>query len=133
VRVVLIGGSALMAWIVAQVAPADLEIEHRSGFAEAKLVLVTRTPDAVLFALTPERPPWNELLRWCRQQQPPVPFAVYFGRDSATGDVDPPRRAAGDDSAHAGAVPPSRDELWHKLDRLQEAVARCHENAARVE
>ena len=78
-RIALVGGSELMAWIVAEVSPPDVEIQHLRRFAAARETLETHPPDAVLFAVTPQRPPWDDLADLCAENQPPIPSAVLHG------------------------------------------------------
>ncbi len=119
-RIALVGGSELMAWIVGEVSPVDVEVEHLPGFVVAKGAVETRPPDAVIFAISPERPPWDELVGLCDEHQPPIPSTVYFSRDHRALDAD------GSDIATRGdlGATPGRDELHDRICALRDAARR---------
>lgn len=119
-RVLLIGGSHLMAWVVAHLAPPSADVEHCETFAEAKAALLLRPPRAVVFAATPDREPWSELADMCSRHQPPIPFFAYF----------PPRASVAEGGASGGAEsgsvrrPLSAQQLRSKLEELAQTASR---------
>lgn len=118
-RVLLIGGSQLMAWVVAHLAPPHAEVEHCETFADAEATLSLRPPRAVVFAVTPDREPWTELADLCALHQPPIPFFAYFlPRDSA---AEP--GAAGSGASGSVRRPLSAQQLRSKLEELVEAAS----------
>ena len=117
-RILLIGGSELMAWVVRRVAPSRVEVQHGKTFEEARSALRDRPPQAVLFAVTPSRQPWDELAQICRERQPPIPFVDYF---HVGGEFPEPEAAGTNPDPH---VPVPVDDLRQKLEALIGEAAR---------
>jgi DNA-binding response OmpR family regulator len=90
VRVLVVDGSRLMAWLVGAVAPEAIEVQHASSLAEARDALLHHPPQAAMFNLTPARLPWHELAEICRKSKPPIPFRCYSAfsaEDEEAGDL----------------------------------------------
>lgn len=73
-RLLVVGRSELLAWTVAKVAPAGVEIERATTFAEAEKKLAENPPDAALFNLVPCHPNWRKLLNECTGNGRLIPF-----------------------------------------------------------
>lgn len=119
-RVLLVGGSHLMAWVVGRLAPTCADVEHCATFAEAEAALRLHPPRAVVFAVSPRREPWSSLADVCLRHQPPIPFFAYF----------PPRDSAAEAGAVSGAGrvgvrrPLPAEELRIRLEELIETASR---------
>lgn len=73
-RVLIVDGSSLMAWLVAQVAPPDVEVVHATSLALAEEILDRAPPDAAIFNVTPAPIEWRSLFERCSRHVPPIPF-----------------------------------------------------------
>jgi DNA-binding response OmpR family regulator len=73
-RILVVDGSSLTAWLVAHVAPPDVEVLHAATLAQAESVLADTPPDAAIFNLTPARLEWKALFERCRGHVPPIPY-----------------------------------------------------------
>ena len=111
-RILLVGGSELMAWVVRRVAPSHVEVQHGKTFEEARSALRDRPPQAALFAVTPSRQPWDQLAQVCRERRPPIPFIDYF---HAGGESPRPGAAGSRSDPH---VPVPVDDLRERLEEL---------------
>ena len=116
-RLLLVGGSELLAWVIGCVAPPRVDVQHGRTFEEARSALRGRPPQAAIFAVTPSRTPWDQLAESCRAHQPPIPFIDYF-------DVGGEIREPGATGPHADLhTPVSTDELRAALEELLGSMA----------
>ena len=74
VRLLIVDGSPLMAWLVSTVTPPGVQVERASSFTEAEIMLKEHPPDAAILNITPSHLNWSFLGDLCRVHQPPIPF-----------------------------------------------------------
>ena len=89
-RLLLVGESELMAWVIQHLTPTGVQVERSETLAEALSVLSTRPPDAAIFTIGPGRLPWDSLARLCRNHEPPIPFLCWSSvlRDPAEARIE---------------------------------------------
>lgn len=73
-RILLLDGCRLNAWLLGSLAPPEVRIRLTDSFAEAIAILETDPPDAAIFNVTPADLPWEQLAAACAAKSPPVPF-----------------------------------------------------------
>jgi DNA-binding response OmpR family regulator len=76
VRILVIDGCQLNAWLVGRLAPPGVNIEQVQSFEGAREVLTTNPPDAVILNVTPCELPWGQLADLCRNHEPPIPYLL---------------------------------------------------------
>ena len=82
-RLLIVDGSHLTAWLVAQVAPPGVEIVRAETFASALRILDEAPPDAAIFNLTPCRLEWQALVDRCNRHEPRIPFLCTSALDGS--------------------------------------------------
>lgn len=81
-RLLLVDGSDLMGWLVAQLIPCEVEIIRAASFAEADRCLREQPPDAAIFNLMPRHLNWRTLLDRCVHSQGVVPYLCCSAIDN---------------------------------------------------
>lgn len=76
-RLLLVGGSELTAWVMGRLVPPDVEVERCSSFEEARQILTNDPPQAVIFDATRSRLPWSSLAGICAEHEPHIPYVCY--------------------------------------------------------
>jgi len=76
-RLLIVGGTDLMAWVVRHLVPEDVEVEHATTLDEVKTILRLRPPRAALFHGKTSTSPWSEVYRLCHTHEPPVPTLFH--------------------------------------------------------
>jgi len=74
VRLLIVDGSPLMAWLVSTLAQPEVKVERATSFKEAETILKENPPDAAILNITPAHLNWSLLGDLCRVHQPPIPF-----------------------------------------------------------
>ncbi len=80
-RLLVVDRSELVAWRVAQVAPAGVDVERATTFVQAQKMLDEDPPDAVLFNLAPCHSDWRRLLDRCVGGGRSIPFLCMAAVD----------------------------------------------------
>lgn len=78
-RLLIVGGTDLMAWVVRHLVPGDIEVEQATTLDEVKTILRLRPPQAALFHGKASTRPWSEVYRLCHAHEPPIPTLFYPG------------------------------------------------------
>ncbi len=78
-RLLLVDGNVLLAWVVRHLAPADVEVECADTREQIETALRERPPDGVLLNLRRASGPWHEVAAWCQQHDPPIPVLYHDG------------------------------------------------------
>jgi response regulator RpfG family c-di-GMP phosphodiesterase len=73
-RLLVVDGSSLTAWLVAQVSPQDVDVVRAETFAQARRILVEDPPDAAIFNLTPWKLEWRALIERCGRGERRIPY-----------------------------------------------------------
>ena len=76
-RLLLVGGSELTAWVVRRLVPSGVEVERCDTIAEARETLVDAPPQAAIFDVSRSRVPWRSLADLCNRHEPRIPFLCY--------------------------------------------------------
>lgn len=82
-RLLVVDGSRLMAWLVAQVVPPGVEVVHVASLADAERILVEDPPAAAIFNVTPTLAAWRALVDRCAGHRPPIPYLCSSALDGA--------------------------------------------------
>jgi len=76
-RLLIVGGTDLMAWVVRHLVPGDIKVEHATTLDEVKTILRLRPPQAALFHGKASMRPWSEVYRLCHTHEPPIPTLFH--------------------------------------------------------
>ncbi len=76
-RLLIVGGTSLMAWVIRHLVPEDVEVMHATTLDEVTTILRLRPPKAALFHGNPSTRPWSEVHRLCHTHEPPIPTLFH--------------------------------------------------------
>ena len=76
-RLLVVGGTSLMTWVVRHLVPENVEVEHAMTLDEVSTILRLRSPQAALFSGSPASRPWDEVHRLCQEHEPPIPTLFH--------------------------------------------------------
>lgn len=72
-RLLVLSGSRVLPSVIARLAPAGVEVEASSSFADASRRLRDHPPEAMVVNVRPASAPWGELRDLCEHHDPPIP------------------------------------------------------------
>ncbi len=76
-RLLVVGGSQLMTWVVRHLVPAEIEVEHATTEKQVRGILRYRPPQVALFNVSTSPFPWREVQQLCRGHEPPIPVLFH--------------------------------------------------------
>ena len=91
-RLLIVDGCQLNAWLAGHLVPDGVRVELAQSFDRARATLSDDPPHAAIFNVTPCDLPWEELALLCQDHDPPIPFiwcsAVFDSPEQAgTGPI----------------------------------------------
>ncbi|MCP3956672.1 MAG: hypothetical protein GY719_02350 [bacterium] len=78
-RLLIVDGNELLAWVVRHLAPACVEVESATTREQVETSLRDHSPDAVLLNLRHSAGPWRDVAAWCRHHEPRIPVLFHDG------------------------------------------------------
>jgi len=112
-RLLIVGGTDLMTWVVRHLVPADVEVVQATTLDEVKTLLRAHPPQAALLHGCASARPWSEVYRLCHTHQPPIPTLFYPGSYLEPDEM--PRKKSADEYCRK---PLRANELQHQIYRL---------------
>ncbi len=121
VRLMIVGGSLLLEWIVRHQVSPEVEVEHVRTLDQARERFRDRAPDAVLLSVRPGPGQWREVAGWCHGHHPPIPTLIHAGAhlDPAEAGIELDNRSFFTESLG----PADLDRLIHAANEARAAVA----------
>ena len=81
VRLLIVGGSLLLTWVVRHLVPTEVEVENSTTLKQVKAAFLDHPPDAVLLNVRQTTGPWRKVARECQRQRPPIPVLFHAGAE----------------------------------------------------